>query len=77
MMNLCNSSTYLLEMAQCIKEWLFIISKSLFIYVIIRPQVVGLKSKKIVSIHSLCYNFSLGLATKARACKGAGQEGSP
>ncbi len=24
-----------------------------------------------------CCNLSLGLATKARACKGAGQEGSP
>jgi hypothetical protein len=25
----------------------------------------------------MCYNPSLGLATKARACKGAGQEWSP
>jgi hypothetical protein len=24
-----------------------------------------------------CRNLSLGLVTKARACKGAGQEGSP
>jgi hypothetical protein len=24
-----------------------------------------------------CHNHSLGLTTKARACKGAGQEGSP
>jgi hypothetical protein len=25
----------------------------------------------------ICCNLSLGLATKARACKGAGQKGSP
>ncbi len=24
-----------------------------------------------------CHNLSLGLATKAKACKGAGQKGSP
>jgi len=27
--------------------------------------------------HSACRNPNLGLTTKARACKGAGQEGSP
>ncbi len=25
----------------------------------------------------VCHNLSLGLATKAKVCKGAGQEGSP
>jgi hypothetical protein len=27
--------------------------------------------------YSTCHNPNLGFATKARACKGAGQEGSP
>jgi len=27
-------------------------------------------------MEQLCHNFSFGFATKARACKGAGQEGS-
>jgi len=27
--------------------------------------------------HISCHNLNLGLTTKARACKGAGQKGSP
>jgi hypothetical protein len=36
-----------------------------------------LLSCKDQEIKSTCHNPSLGLATKARACKSAGQEGSP
>ncbi len=28
-------------------------------------------------VHCTCYNPSLGLVTKAKACKGAGQKGNP
>ncbi len=40
----------------------------------------GLISKKInryIYIYSICHNPSLGLVTKAMACKGVGQKGSP
>jgi hypothetical protein len=44
----------------------------------------GLISKKIniyiyiyIYIYSICRNPSLGLVTKAMACKGVGQKGSP
>jgi hypothetical protein len=30
-----------------------------------------------IIIQAKCYNLSLGLTTKAKACKGVGQEGNP
>jgi hypothetical protein len=36
----------------------------------------GSSNLSVVGKH-LCHNLNLGFTTKARACKGAGQEGSP
>jgi hypothetical protein len=38
---------------------------------------ISCDGNKSVTICIVCRNFSIGLATKAKACKGAGQEGSP
>jgi hypothetical protein len=32
---------------------------------------------KLLGVYKVCYNLNLGFATKAKACKGASEEGSP
>jgi hypothetical protein len=56
-MNLCSPNTYLFEMVLHINEQLFILSKSPFIFVLSKPQVVGLIFSKCFSIHSLGFKL--------------------
>ncbi len=50
-------------------------AKSIMIFLVSKPQN-SLHSSNAFLGHILCRNLSLGLVTKARACKGVGQEGS-
>jgi hypothetical protein len=52
-------------------------SASLFNYEKFKNKTTKVEIEKLVEANKECHNPSLGLATKARACKVAGQEGSP